>query len=724
MAGTAVTVVLLLTATLLGAAEGVRRGPGDRANRMKNPRRSNVDMKALREKYLARYSEFPCTQGTPAPGDPPLPSVPLSFMTQMEFTMQQGDLQRVIHGVEMYDNPSRRGVNDYDLDEGVSLSRPTLLREEIHYNHNLDEALFVFTEDPCIITGEEGCDAYKYCSAKKIKDMNAAMQELLGIADITTGGEFMGAMGLMQFGPLFNYTYANTQSCRGARCNTFETCINKPDEGNASLLYTYYWTTDDWDVQNNGDSVPMALDIIDVRVGGITLHIDFFDFRRDWMPALDELEVPVDTYCEGRVTHISQPSPMTRCSYKSENVGGINALIPDGEGQTESVHMRAMFPQHEWYDYERRISRTDYIPFFVVSAARRFENFTREVMEFNQKLIYKVHPRLGTCSIAPINQNITWGDVVVSEDGSIQMMNPWNWEDLAEPMQYNGLHWERGMRADVWVGQKPSVLVPKLNETVVWYFASPFTDEIVTRNAKETTPTLPNLDKVPIKFEKYLSLAEALPHVVYHLYSFESNIPLTHNHDVSICFNTDQMRHFTFELPHDAIEKSLFLREHLKYAIQGSLYEAGNVSPLRINRLELNKTDTAVVVLFTLLEKPSAVADVDGDKYENTMDDAANAIRATIDSSQLIVLVKTGNTPDDPKANGVDNKKEERETIIASMTAKPHTMKEVTRDEEKPNGTEQFTGYSAGDMGGLAAGMIFLGLIMGFGGMYLYGRKK
>lgn len=58
---------------------------------------------------------------------------------------------------------------------------------------------------------------------------------------------------------------------------------------------------------------------------------------------------------------------------------------------------------------------------------------------FFQELIYKVHPRLGTCSIAPINQNITWGDVVVSEDGSIQMMNPWNWEDLAEPMQYNGL---------------------------------------------------------------------------------------------------------------------------------------------------------------------------------------------------------------------------------------------------------------------------------------------
>ena len=31
---------------------------------------------------------------------------------------------------------------------------------------------------------------------------------------------------------------------------------------------------------------------------------------------------------------------------------------------------------------------------------------------------------------------------------------------------------------------------------------------------------------------------------------------------------------------------------------------------------------------------------------------------------------------------------------------------------------------SAGDMGGLAAGMIILGIIMGFGGMYLYGSRQ
>ncbi|KAK3855189.1 hypothetical protein Pcinc_038392 [Petrolisthes cinctipes] len=63
------------------------------------------------------------------------------------------------------------------------------------------------------------------------------------------------------------------------------------------------------------------------------------------------------------------------------------------------------------------------------------------------------------------------------------------------------------------------------------------------------------------------------------------------------------MRHFTFDLPHDALNKSLYLRENLKYALLGSLKEAGMVSPLRINRLEVKETPSAVQVLFTTLRQ-------------------------------------------------------------------------------------------------------------------------
>ncbi|KAG0724248.1 hypothetical protein GWK47_040967 [Chionoecetes opilio] len=616
-------------------------------------------------------------------------------LTTLEIMIQTGELMRVYHGVEMYNSVSRRGVNDYDLSAGVVATRPELLRQEIHYNQNLDEALFIRTEDPCIITGEEGCDALTWTPIMG-RSSWGQWDSCCSVPNSTT----------RTWGPR-RVAGLDARSSRPASINPTKTTpvCSTPTTGRVSVQ--------DWDVENNGNSVPMTVDIVDSRVDGMTLHVEFFDYRREWMPGLDELEVPVDVFCTGRETYMKQPKTITTCFYKSEQVAAVNVLLPDGAGQTESVHMRAMFPQQEWYDYDRRISRRDYIPIFIYGANRRFENYTQEILEFNQELSYKVHPRLNTCQIKPIESNFTWGDIVVGPDGDVQMMNPWNWESLSEPMQYNGRHWVRGMTADVWVGLKHSPTL-KLNETVVWYFASPFTNEILTRSSNVNF-TLPTVDKVPIKFEKYLSSAKGLPHVIYNIYSFEGIIPLTHNHDVSLCFAAHQMRHFTFDLPHSAIESSLFLRENLKYAIQGALREAGNVSPLRINRVEVKQTKTAVKVIFTLLEKPSKVADVDGGQYESTMDHAADLIRDTIDESQLIILVKYGDKPDDTTQKSV---------IIASMTAHPHTMVEVTRDDEIPRGSEILAGYSSGDMAGLAVGMIILGVLMGYGGMYLYGRRS
>lgn len=705
----AVAVVLLV-----GEVAGVDRGPADRSTRLKNPKTSNVDLQALRQKYINQLDGPTCTSMPSQPGDPPLPTVPDSFMTEMEISLLAGSTKKVIHGVEMYDGPSRRGVNDYDISAGVVLTRPYMKREEIHYNNNMDEALFIRSNDPCLVTGEEGCDITKHCEAGKIKDMSAAMQEIFGIVDTNGGEEFMGAMGLLDFGPYFNYTFFMEDSCRGARCQIFQSCINKPDEGNRSLLYSYYWTTDDWDVQNNGDPVPMFVDIMDTLDDGYILHIEFFNFKRNWIPALDELEPPVDVFCEGRVSHLDPPKPIMHFYYRSEQVAGLNVVVPDGKGGTESVHLRAMFPQEEWYDYSMRVSRVDYVPFFMYGAARRFENLTQRVLDFNQDVMYEVKPRLSTCKIGAINYNISWGDVEVGEDGSIHMTSPWDWDAVSEPMQYNGQHWERGMTADVWVGIKENPTV-KINETIVWYFASPFSSDILARDSRAIT--FPTMDSVPIKLEKYLSFAEGLPHVIYHMYDFEAIIPLTHNHDVSLCFNHDQMRHFTFDLPANALEKSLFLRENLKYAVVGALAESGSVSPLRINRVELSKTDDAIQVLFTMLEKPSKVADVVGDEGENTMDAAVSAIRKQLDDSQLIILVKYGNKIE-------EGKKQQRDFTITSFAARPNTMKEVERKENLPRGSEEKTGYSPGDMGGLAAGMIIAGFLMGFSGMYFCGGKK
>lgn len=351
----------------------------------------------------------------------------------------------------------------------------------------------------------------------------------------------------------------------------------------------------------------------------------------------------------------------------------------------------------------------DYTPFYVIRNERRFENFTRRVHDFNQGLAYVIKPRLNFCNITKIENVTSWGDVMVGEDGSVFMQSPWNYEDLDEPMQFNGKHWERGIETDVWVGVKKNPHL-QLKENYVWYFASPLTNEILGRQGPKL-PSLPTLDKVPVKMEKYISLMEGLPHVIYNIYDYNSEIPHTHKHDVSLCFSPSQMRHFKFDLPANSLNKTFYLRENVKYAAMQTLATTAKVSPIRINRLELNETATALEVTFTVLEKPSIVGDVPGAGMDSSMAEAVELIRDTLDSSQLVVHVKfglgTGGLFFDEKLVGL-----------------PGTLREIDRDDGFIRGKETLVGYTSGDMAGLAIGMIILGGLVGYGAIYFYLKKQ
>ncbi|XP_071525893.1 uncharacterized protein [Panulirus ornatus] len=674
--------------------------------------RPRVDFNARKEYYSKKFRELGCTPQEPPPNQPPLPTVPKSFMTELEITFLDQDKPRVMYGREMYESPTMRGVLDYLLVEEAGMTYPSVIEEVIHYNILFDEALFILTDDGCSASGEEECTNSKYCTAGKISDLSTELQYLFGIESTSGSGTFMGAAGILEFGKQFNYTAQPSESsCHGLKCQIYETCLILPEE-EASVQYLYYWSTKDWNMQNNKDQVPIAVEIFGHgKFGGHTLHdvairYDFFDFRREWMPSRYQLEPPADTYCVNRVTHLKPPKTVTMFSFKSELVIGFDVFVPDGENQTLPIRLRGMFPKNEWYDWDMRITRQEFVPFYIGDRSRRFENLTSEIHEFNQGLSYIIRPRQSFCKIKRIENITSWGDVMVGPDGSVTIQSPWNYESLDEPMQYNGVHWERGMETDVWAGIKTNKLTG-LNETIVWYFASPMTNEILGRLNIQTT------DKVPIKQEKYLTKEEGLPHVIYNIYGYDSKVPTTHKHDISLCYGQNQMRHFVFDLPANAFNKTFNMRENLKYAVVEALSEAGKVSPLRINRIEVRKATSAVEVLFTLLEKSSEVSDLPNNLIENSMHKAAAEIRKTIDASQLVILVRIGgNHTPDPKL-----------TITRKLVALPGTVREVTRDDGSTRGTHHLTGYSSGDMAGLAFGMLLVGGLAGYGALYYSSRK-
>ncbi|XP_063606058.1 uncharacterized protein LOC134781003 [Penaeus indicus] len=221
---------------------------------------------------------------------------------------------------------------------------------------------------------------------------------------------------------------------------------------------------------------------------------------------------------------------------------------------------------------------------------------------------------------------------------------------------------------------------------------------------KDTPPEIVSMDNSPLRFEKYLSILAGLPHSIYNIYNYETEPPLTHTLDISLCYNrASQMRNFVFDLPDDTLSRVHFLRDKLKYAIQAALAEAGVVSPLRINRLVLEEHEGSPLrVLFSILDKPSVVGNAPGAILENDMNHAASTIDSMISQSKLVIIVHLPAIALHPE-----------EPVYVAIVPVPGSLKEVDRDESSIYGYETKQPYQSGDMAGLAIGMMLLGGLLG-----------
>ncbi|XP_066961277.1 uncharacterized protein [Macrobrachium rosenbergii] len=671
--------------------------------------RDEVDLNARKEYYRKRLRDF---NGCPPPQPPDpeqvLPTVPDSFTTDVEITFQEEDKKSVIYGQEMYDGVKKRGILNYQFAELMVEDRPALLNENIHYNVKRNEALFVVENDGCAVSGQEDCHSAKNCSAGTLDDLAEELENLFGVVAHTGHSGFYGASSILEFGPQFNYTLSMMDSCHGLECDVYETCIYVPEE-NATLLYTYYWSRTDWYLGNNDQQVPIAVEIFgdhqidEHTTKDVMMRYDFFRYEREVRPSTDELELSPEVYCFGRKTELEPPKAAKIFFMHSEIITGADIPLHPGKNDSEYMRYRIIFPKTEYYDYTMQITRQDYIPFFAQDNQRRFENQTSLVYDFNQGLAYVIQPRQRICEITKI-ENVTFGDVVVNEDGSIFMRSPWSYEDLDQPLQYNGNHWTRGLDTDVWVGLKNQETDM---ETYVWYFASPLTHDIVgeanIKGERDVNIKIPTVDHVPVKFEKYLTYVPDLLPVTYNIYNFESEVPHVHIHDIGLCYTPDYMKDLSFSMPANTLNRTKYMLENLKYGLVVALSKVGVVSPLRINRLEVGEGPGAVQVNFTLLEKPDLIGDVESAGMENTLDQAYDAIKSTLDESQLIVEVNIGKLTGKPD--------------IVKLVAMPNTMKNIQRDDDIVSSTDVYVGYSPGDMAALGISMAVIGAFLGVVGM-------
>ncbi|XP_064119560.1 uncharacterized protein LOC135224481 [Macrobrachium nipponense] len=644
--------------------------------------------------------------------DPPFPRLPKSYITRMEIAFQ--DNMTVIEGEEMFDGVKNAGVLKYKLAEGVFSKRPHVFQEEIHYSVPNNEALFIFGNNACEDEGGEDCHPLKLCFGGDLSDLSEEMKNLLGYSDLNPDEGFMGAGGILQWGPEYGYTYHSVKDCRGMYCDVYETCV-KVDDSDNRLHIVYYWSQADWSLNTKHEQVPVAIEMTSsgtmdpVTVKPFRIRYDFYDFVREAKPDAASLEPPNDVYCYGMKDGTPPPATKNYFAYKSETVTGFDVVVPDGENQTTTIQFTAAINQEEFYDWDQKIATSEFVPWFLFTEESRYLHKTKRVQDFNQGLHYSIKIHLHRCIIRPIENLTTFGDVIVNEDGTIEMLPPWMFDHMDEPMKYTGKHWIRGMETDAWIGTQKNPIITFLNNSYVWYYTSPFTADPDSLEAKSGNAQPYSMDPIPVYFEKYLSLFEALPHKIYNIYAYEDEPPMTHTIDVSPCYASDQMLHFTLDLPADTLQKIKFLRDQLRYVTQIVLAGFGEVSPLRINRLVLDERPDVIRVLFTILDRPTVEGDGSGAEEESTMQDAASKINDALKNHQVIILIPISANADPAVI-----------TILPVSTS----LTPVSRANEHQYTTVHDKGYNSGSMAGMAFGMLFAGAVVALGtGMVLRKRK-
>ncbi|CAL4087974.1 unnamed protein product, partial [Meganyctiphanes norvegica] len=287
------------------------------------------------------------------------------------------------------------------------------------------------------------------------------------------------------------------------------------------------------------------------------------------------------------------------------------------------------------------------------------------------------------------------------------------------------------LETDVFIGsaKPPDSLI--LNETYVKYYANEFlTFESTfasglkssvnqrfgksanTYHRNKDGPVFISGDKYPVRFEKYRTILEPLPHIITNIFNYQSEPPMTHYQDVSKCYDySSQMVHYVMDFPSDTLNKTFYLRDRFLASVQANFAFIGKLSPLRINRLVLeeptasnsdNDDDRELRILFTLLDTPNVEGDGENAAQEYNMIQAADAIKAIVDKGQMVIPVHIKYDPD----NG--------EPVYVHVVAKAGSMMKVNRGDGANVYTfDSYKAYGSGDMAGLAIGTLILGALVG-----------
>lgn len=580
------------------------------------------------------------------------------------------------------------------------------------------------------------------CIIENMVKLETEQNQFGGYYDRSKRSVMYGINKVLGYGGPYAFSYNSTDEIvdRGLKVNKFRGCIKDQDR---QLDQTFFWTKDV--STNNGEpTVPARIE----SVGGFYTDDSNFkptiwndqDTQKD--VAWFELTEP-----ETQSFDIYQPPPRMNCK-KSEGSSKKLPKIPNffsariesfitTENNIDGIVKDLTYDKYDelWYDYEEKLVRQDFIPKTeeekkdIKLPGTSYLPLTA-VYDFNTGVAYFTDRTNGICNPQPIPLWVKFADRLTT--GNLEILKPAAFFQLYDHLlSYKGKYMMRDIETDAWIGEVKSTdpKMPGFRE--VYFLAEGFhleADELQEYSVPiRFTKIMPTTHEAQIAYETTES----------NVYKFKEAKPAFSVYDIAGCVIHHPRRSFLVTFDNKHRETLLDNKAKVLQAAQVVIRDLTDVgSLLRVQELRLSyaTSDNTPRLSFTLMDVPTEVADVTAPRRGVTLDQAVKNLKDKIQSDGLTIPFNI-----DEEKFISSNKDSLREIVYEgdklielqdsadtpakdSASAYSRQLRSPTQAYTAPIKNEK-SGYSPGAVGGLAAGMLLIGLLLGVLVMWHYSRR-
>ncbi|XP_037795957.1 uncharacterized protein LOC119591302 [Penaeus monodon] len=549
---------------------------------------------------LLAYDENVCVPPTDTCG-PIAPSPPRSYVANIEEVDQ---LHQTTSYVSEFYDPSRQVLGVLRLARGMS-----------------EHAIFFYETDTAVIIqyrmGVADGRPHLACVVAEIED---AAPWLVGYDKNGSYAFMLSPSQALFFGQDYKYSYVDSDPVRQIPCNRWDSCIDT--YGNGTMSVEYHWSdqTRVADVTGYSRERPVMAHATGYFYAprGRQTQVDvdnmynfaFFDDNPDWGIYQWAVQIPSLVYCPGLPTGKSAPT-------KLADTYSMRVEVTLQTSRTKD--MEFVSTAQNWYDYERKITRADFIPDpFTIEGYYVGINEAVVIKDFKSGVEYIIDKGLGNCTAISIPD--TGYDTIVDPSGQVTIKDPLTLFGLgqASNLTYYGKKKARGIPCDVWVGRLDQIVGnTTLDEKLTYevYFLEAGWREDA---GSEPLPDKLYPDPILIKIQQDFTSPSNPEYNTFfaleqNIFKFDQSALDMTVFDITPCFKGhDHIRRFQIAFPGDFRDDFDNKPDQFIRAIHGTLEIYLSLPSIRIQHMtvEFNERDGRLYCEFTLVDQPP-VAGID-----------------------------------------------------------------------------------------------------------------